>query len=179
MAKDEADAGKPEPRKPRVRYYRLRNQLREKAAGLGAGGGSVQISAQALAAAEAEFAKMSEDYPDWVQGHLKRLYDQHKVCVERPGLRHQHFKLINEIAHDMKGQGGTFGFPLISQFADSLYGFTRPREDYADAEVDLVKAHVDAMNAVVKGRIKGPGGAIGRQLSETLAKAIERYSKPA
>lgn len=175
MASGERGAGRP--RKARVRYYRLRNHLKEKAAGLGGTGGA-QISAQALAAAEAEFARMSEDYPDWVQGHLKRLYDQHRSCMERPEQRHQQFKQINEIAHDMKGQGGTFGFPLISQFADSLYGFTRPRDAYLDAEVDLVKAHVDAMNAVVKGRIKGPGGAIGQQLSETLAKAIERYAKP-
>jgi HPt (histidine-containing phosphotransfer) domain-containing protein len=175
MASAEGAGGAP---RKRVRYYRLRNQLKEKAAGLGAAGGAAQISAQALAAAEAEFARMSEDYPDWVQGHLQRLYEQHKACVERPELRHQHFKQLNEIAHDMKGQGGTFGFPLISQFADSLYGFTRPREEYANAEVDLVKAHIDAMNAVVKGRIKGPGGAIGQQLSETLAKAIERYARP-
>lgn len=53
MAKGDVEPGKPAPSKQRVRYYRIRNHLKEKAAGLGAGGGQVQISPQALAAAEA------------------------------------------------------------------------------------------------------------------------------
>jgi hypothetical protein len=34
------------------------------------------------------------------------------------------FKRINEIAHDMRGQGGTFGYPLVTTVAGSLYTFT-------------------------------------------------------
>ena len=168
---------KQETRKFAVRYYRFRNALKEKALGGQVPSGPGAISEEALAAAQAEFEKMAEDYPDWVQSVLTRLHEQHSRCVDTPELRHQSFKRINEIAHDMKGQGGTFGYDLISSFAVSLYEFTHPRETYEDAVVELVKSHMDAMKAVIAGRVKGDGGAIGVELSATLHKAIEKYQK--
>ncbi len=162
-------------RKPKVRIYRLPNRLRQKAAP-GGGKGPGELSLDVLKAAEAEFEKMAEDYPDWVQGHIRKLYDHHGRCVDSPKSRRQHFKDLNELAHDLKGQGGTFGYPLISDFGESLFECTRSRDDYLDEHVEIVKAHVDAMNAVVKGRINGDGGEVGTELKATLARAIEKFS---
>lgn len=170
----EADRNE-QPRKFSVRYYRFRNGLKEKALGGQVPSGPGSISEEALAAAEEQFEKMAEDYPDWVQGVLTRLHEQHSRCVDTPDHRHQCFKRLNEIAHDMKGQGGTFGYNLISSFAVSLYEFTRPRETYSDSVVELVKAHVDAMKAVITGRVKGDGGEVGGELTKTLQQAIEKF----
>lgn len=171
----EATAQDDKPRKPMVRYYRFRNALKEKALGGQVPSGAGAISEEALAAAQEQFEKMAEDYPDWVQSVLTRLHEQHSRCVDTPGLRHTCFKRLNEIAHDMKGQGGTFGFNLISSFAVSLYDFTRPRDSYSDEVVELVKSHIDAMKAVIVGRVKGDGGEVGKELTETLHKAIEKF----
>lgn len=171
----EAPAENSQPRKITVRYYRFRNSLKEKGLGGQVPSGPGSISEEALAAAQEQFEKMAEDYPDWVQSVLTRLHEQHSRCVDTPELRHQCFKRLNEIAHDMKGQGGTFGFNLISSFAVSLYDFTKPRDSYNDAVVELVKAHVDAMKAVIAGRIRGDGGEIGTELTQSLHKAIEKY----
>ncbi len=160
--------------KAKVRIYRLSNRLRQKANQ--GGGGAGEFSLEALKAAEAEFAKMAEDYPDWVQGHIRNLYDHHGRSVDTPEQRHQHFKALNEIAHDLKGQGGTFGYPLISYFGASLFDCTRPREGHLDEHVEIVKSHIDAMNAVVEGRVRGGGGEVGEELKATLAQAIEKYS---
>jgi chemotaxis protein histidine kinase CheA len=172
-------AAKPNaPRKVQVRYYRFRNALKEKASGgkAGAGSGKGTIAVAALQAAEAEFEKMAEDYPDWVGGNLPNLYQIHGRCVDTPEQRHQLFRKLHEAAHDLKGQGGTFGYDLISVFAESLYNFTYAAEEYSDNQVELVKAHIDAMKAVISGRIKGDGGDIGKELSQSLHKAIERYT---
>ena len=85
------------------------------------------------------------------------------------------FKEINVIAHDMKGQGGTFGYPLITTFGDSLFDFTGPNAGVTDSHVAVVKAHVDAMRATITGRIQGDGGEIGQQLKTMLAAAIKQY----
>ncbi|MBV1928729.1 MAG: hypothetical protein KUG81_04380 [Gammaproteobacteria bacterium] len=78
----------------------------------------------------------------------------------------------------MKGQGGTFGYPLITSFADSLYGFTIQRPDeIVDKQIELVKAHLDAMRAVIRGRVSGSGGEIGQSLRESLNQAIASYEK--
>lgn len=157
-----------------VRFYRFQNRLREKTAGLGVTGAT--IDPKALEEAEKAMQKQAEDYPDWVTTIINKLYEQHIRCVDTPENRPEYFVEINHIAHDMKGQGGTFGYPLISEFADSLYGFTQGKGERSDNEVELIKSHVDAMRAVIKGRVSGDGGEIGKQLSESLNQAIEKYT---
>jgi len=157
-----------------VRFYRFQNRLKEKTAGLAPGNAS--ISAEALEEAEQALGKMAEDYPDWVSGIIVKLKEQHGRCVDSPEMRRDCFEEINHMAHDMKGQGGTFGYPLITSFADSLYGFTvqRPGE-ITDNQVELVKSHLDAMRAVIKGRVSGDGGEIGKKLTDSLNQAIEKH----
>ncbi len=156
-----------------VRFYRFKNRLKEKTAGLAPG--KVGISSEALEAAEKALSKMAEDYPDWVSGLIVKLQEQHGRCVDTPEGRRDCFEEISHIAHDMKGQGGTFGYPLITTISDSLYGFTYSRDDISDNQVELVKAHLDAMRAVIRGRVSGSGGEIGEKLIEGLNEAITKY----
>ena len=57
-----------------------------------------------------------------------------------------------------------------------MYGFTvkRPGE-ITDNHIELVKSHVDAMRAIIRGRVAGDGGEIGAKLSESLDEAIAKY----
>ena len=158
-----------------VRFYRFTNRLKEKTAGLAPG--AATISADALAEAEQALSKMSEDYPDWVQGLIVKLQEQHGRSVDTPEKRREFMEEISRIAHDMKGQGGTFGYPLITDFADSLYSLTQGRKEVSDNLVELVKSHVDAMRAVIRGRVSGDGGEIGKKLTQTLNEAIDKYSE--
>ena len=157
-----------------VRFYRFKNRLKEKTAGLAPG--NTSISKEAMEAAQQALSKMSEDYPDWVSGLIVKLQEQHSRCVDTPENRRELFEEINRIAHDMKGQGGTFGYPLITTFSDSLYGFTVKRPgDITDNQVELVKSHLDAMRAVIRGRVAGDGGEMGEELSKSLNEAIAKY----
>ncbi len=156
-----------------VRFYRFKNRLREKTAGLG--GGNSRISDEALQAAENALKKMAEDYPDWVSNLIVKLQEQHGRCVDTPETRRDSFEVINTISHDMKGQGGTFGYPLITDFADSLYALSTMKDNITDNKVELVKAHVDAMRAVIRGRVSGDGGETGARLVQSLAEAKEKY----
>lgn len=169
-------SGNKSQKKATVRFYRFRNKMREKAGGTNLATGPSSFARESFEAAEQEFEKAAEDYPDWVQGIITRLYEQHGRCVDTPESREPVFKTLSEIAHDLKGQGGTFGYNLISHFGASLYIATRPREDYEDSQVEIIKAHIDAMRAVIKGRIKGDGGDIGVELTKTLDAAIEKYT---
>ena len=168
-----ADPGKP----PQIRLYRLRNALREKAGGLGVAAGAGAIPTAALEKAEATFRKMAEDYPDWVSQYLQRLKDEFEAAgAKPPESRSPNFHRINQMAHELKGQGGTFGYPLISTFGKSLFNFTSTGAGTSDAHMEIIKSHVDAMQAVIKGRIAGNGGAIGAELVKTLERAIEKYT---
>ena len=86
------------------------------------------------------------------------------------------FKKINALAHDLKGQGGTFGYPLITSFADSLFQFTGAGARQTDNYVQIVQAHIDSIRAVVAGKIRGDGGQTGRELRLVLEGAIQKYA---
>jgi hypothetical protein len=56
--------------KIKVRYFRRRNRLKDRA-GAGQSGEPGKFAVAALEESEAELAKCAEDYPDWVQGQLR------------------------------------------------------------------------------------------------------------
>lgn len=158
----------------KVRFYRFRNALKEKLAG--ASGGAAVIDPAALEKATAALEKMGEDYPDWVMKHIEELREHHARCVDTPNDRNRRYGLIRDLAHDMKGQGGTFGYPLITTFATSLADFVGTRAGTGDNHIEIIKAHIDSMSAVIKERVKGQGGEIGKALTAGLKAAIERLT---
>jgi len=160
-----------------VRYYRIKNKLREKTLGLGTvDDDQIAFDDELMAKATAALEEMSEDYPDWVATLIKQLSDVHHRCVDTPEQRFQHFEQLHAIAHDMRGQGGTFGYPLISDFSDGLYDFTGVNAATTDKNIEIIKAHIDAMRVVIKSRIGGDGGDVGKQLKDGLKAAIKKYT---
>lgn len=166
-----------EGKKPvKVRLYRFKNKLLDKTAGLGKSDRTeIDLDPEALARAEEALAAMSEDYPDWVSSLIEKLYDQHRRAVDTPEERKPRFDTIALIAHDMKGQGGTFGYPLITDFAESLYGFTNHRRNIEDSHVEVVKAHIDSMRVIIMNRMSGDGGEDGKLLKQGLHQAIKKH----
>jgi hypothetical protein len=170
-----ADPGKPA---VKVRLYRFRNVLKDKTAGAGgAPGEALTIDPKAMESANAALEKMSEDYPDWVAKLVVDLREHLMRCIDTPADRLKHYAKIREIAHDMKGQGGTFGYPLITTFSSSLVDCVGPKSGTTDSHVEIIKSHIDSMSAVIKDRVKGNGGEIGKALSIGLKNAIEKHSK--
>jgi len=170
-----ADDGKA---KVKVRLYRFRNALKDKVGYIGVPGGDApRIDPAAMDKANAALEAMKEDYPDWVQKHIDDLRVHLARSVDTTGERMRRYGLMREIAHDMKGQGATFGYPLITSFATSLHDFVGPKAGTTDNHIEVIKSHIDAMAAVIKDRVKGNGGEIGQALTKGLQDAIERYSK--
>ena len=90
----------------------------------------------------------------------------------QPGDRRKQFEEINLLAHELRGQGGTFGYPLVTTFAKMLYDFTGPEGRQEDSAVEIVKAHVDALRVVIREKISGNGGQIGKELLNSLNDAV-------
>jgi chemotaxis protein histidine kinase CheA len=161
--------------KPKVHIWRLRNRLKDRA--LLGGGGTGTFDTTALDTAQEQFEQMSEEYVDWVidtftelSGIINELADM-PIEKRLPG-----WERICRISHELKGQGGTFGYPLISVVAKSLQECTRPKTPMGDNNVKILRAHADAMQAVIKERIAGDGGAIGKALLDGLKEAISKHN---
>ncbi|MDA1089482.1 MAG: response regulator [Proteobacteria bacterium] len=156
-----------------VWYFRLPNNLKEKAGGAGFKG-AAEIPLDLLEQAEEQLERAALDFTTWAQGYLAKLAEHCAKALEAEteGGRGQYFQQINLLALELRGQGGTFGYPLISTFGKMLYDATGEgcRED--DNAVGIVKAHIDAMRAVLREKVAGDGGQIGRTLLASLKKAI-------
>ena len=111
--------------------------------------GKAQPSAEDLQAvhrAEAAIASLATEYVDVVDGDLANLQAAADGLVSEPQNREAHLKRIFAIAHDMKGQGGSFGYPLITTIesytlmANFYYDFGNFRGfiPYAGAGIGLV-----------------------------------------
>ena len=165
---------------PRVRFFRMRNRLGAKV-GVGGAPGSEpgEVSQESLARAFDEMKKAEEDYLDWVRESLTELDTELKNAWEATGKeRSKPFHKIGRIAHELKGQGGTFGCPLITTFGEMLNEFTKADVKIGDNVLEIVKAHIDVMRAVINDRIAGKGGQIGEELKIGLDMAIKKYSSP-
>lgn len=137
------------------------------------------VDEAALARAEQAIAAMAEDYIVWAEEDIKKL----KVAVadvraQAPDDRKDTVDAVFGLAHDMKGQGGSFGFPLITAVANQMCRFIENSEDstFTDAHVNILAVHADALNLILSKKIKGDGGRAGDDLLSGLQAVIDKIA---
>ncbi len=127
-----------------------------------------QAILRALNAAE----DLIDNYQGWAVDDLTALWKAYEES--RNGGSPRQIQKMFEIAHAIRGEGGSFGFQLISTIGDSLCKFLEGRKKLAGAESEVVKVHILAMRAVFKQDLKGPQPAMERELRQLLALLRER-----
>jgi chemotaxis protein histidine kinase CheA len=148
------------------------NTLRKKVGPMGPGG----VDTEMLARAEEIVAGLSDTYIEWVQEDLATLDEAFRALREDgadAGARERMFRT----AHDVKGQGGSFGYDLVTVIGNSLCRFLEQRERLSPAEVDVVRVHLDSLKLVVANRIEGDGGKEGDKLLKGLDLVVAKVSK--
>jgi len=165
----------PKAKKSGVWYFRLPNMLRDKAGGR-VGGGRGEFAAHMLEQAEEELREAEVQYGEVARQYLERLHQACDRALAEPDRRADHFRAVHALAHELRGQGTTFGFPLLTSLAKSLYHYTGAGARLDDNAATIVKHHADAMRAVVTHNITGDGGEIGHELVRTLEESVERFS---
>ncbi len=128
-----------------------------------------------LARAEAAVADLAKDYPRWALADVAKARAALAAAIEGPKARASHVEALFRVGHDLKGQGTSFGYPLITRIGHSLCTLTRDRAlEYEDKHLELAKAHLDAIDLVLTKGIKGEGGKIGADL---IAKFEQRVAE--
>ena len=132
-------------------------------------GGPGAVDLDALARAEEVIANLADDYLDWVREDFVRLEAAYDVLVSGEGDDAANLEALFQIAHDMKGQGGSFGYDLMTAIGDHMCRLLEKVDKAGPLEVQMIRLHIDAMRVVITKELKGDGGAEGRQLMMGLA----------
>jgi hypothetical protein len=132
------------------------------------------LDAAAIAKAEAALKSLSSQFAQWLQDELAKL-DAARANVHAAGLTHETGEQLYTHAHDLKGLGATYEFPIVTRLAGSLCKLIDSDPSRAKAPLKLVDAHIDAIKAAVRDNIRDDKNPLGRVLAEELERQVAVY----
>lgn len=147
------------------------NSLRQK---IGGDTGPIKIDSETMEQAQSVIDKHAESYVETVQAEIQTLTETFKQAEDDPAGRAAHLESVADQVHEIRGMGGTYDFPLITKIGSSLYDFCQSAEG-TPSQMEVIKAHIDALRVIVSQNIKGDGGTVGEQLLTGLRTAASKH----
>ena len=129
-----------------------------------------------LAKANATIDKMTQDFPNWASKDVDKL-DALLAQVASGDADPAMIKDVYKLAHDMRGQGGSFGYPVVTGVAGSFCKFVNSLDEIDQGAIEILQAHVKALRAVLQNKIAGDGGPVGAKIQDGLDRAVARYNE--
>lgn len=135
------------------------------------------IDAAAIAKAEAALKSLSGNFSEWMQDELAKL-EAARQTIRVSGLNAETAEGLYFRAHDLKGLGATYEFPLVTRIAASLCKLIDDPDTRQSAPMFLVDAHIDAIRAAVRDDIKTDTHPVGKILITELERRVAEISPP-
>ena len=127
-----------------------------------------------VARAEQALASLSGEFNDWMRIECDRLSNAHAAIV-RDGLNGENREELFRAAHDIKGGAATFGFPTAAAAAESLCRIIEHAPDLAQVPGELIKHHVNAIQAIYREQSKINAIGMADELSKKLRGVADEY----
>lgn len=156
--------------KPTVQVIQTPNVLKLKVGGKFGG-----IDAAAIAKAEATLKSLSGNFAQWMNDELAKLEDA-RARIHTEGLTALSVEQLYMRAHDLKGLGATYEFPIVTRIAGSLCKLIDDEEKRLAAPLVLIDAHINAIKAAVRSDIRDDTHPVGRKLAEELEGQVKAFA---
>lgn len=85
--------------------------------------------------------------------------------------RARYYEWIRDLALELKGQGGLFGYPLVTLYADSLKNLCDGLTNPSYRLHAIIGLNIDALGIIIRRRISGPGSVLERRVAEAFREA--------
>ncbi|HEY3695268.1 MAG TPA: Hpt domain-containing protein [Phenylobacterium sp.] len=135
------------------------------------GGRFGAIDPSAIAKAEAALKSLSGNFAQWLQDEVSKL-EQARQRVRAEGSTPETLESLYLRAHDLKGLGATYEFPLITRIAASLCKLIDDKEKRTGASMALIDAHIDGIKAAIRDDIKTDDHPVGKVLVTELERRV-------
>lgn len=141
------------------------------------------LDPEAVARAEAIVASMRDKFLDWLrttEGALKmhlEILDSDESTTESK-VQAGAVDAITGLAHEMRGLGGTFGYPLVTRVGATLEDHLEERTQATPADIHIIKEHIAAVGDMLSAFASDVDAAEERRLSD-VADRLEALTSAA
>ena len=139
------------------------------------GGGFGGIDANAIAKAEEALKAMSAQFGQWLQDEIVKL-DAAQVAIREKGFTPETAEGLYFRAHDLKGLGATYEFPLITRLAGSLCRLVEEPSTRIAAPAALIDAHIAAIRASLRDNVRTDEDPTVKALAAGLEASVIRFA---
>lgn len=105
---------------------------------------------------------------------LKSALDQLLAEIDN---QDDHLHRIFEIVHDLRGEAGSFGYPLVTRVGASLCRYIDKIKPMDGKNLRVVRVHVDALRALVRTNAKGAGPRIAQEIAQALELVVQIHTE--
>ena len=133
------------------------------------------INSDMIKRAEKAVEELARQYSGWAAEDIVKLRGILAEAEKDAANIEARLQEIHRIAHDMRGQGSTFGFPLVTHIAASLCSYLKMPDD-DDAAINITRAHVDALDTVIANKVTDETGAAATEILDALKASTDRLS---
>ncbi len=109
---------------------------------------------------------LSKEYEKWSAADLERLTQAYDEALYAPSERQ--CQLIQEdifrAAHDMKGQGATFNYGLITDIANHLCRYIEHQTVFQEKQLNDIGLHITFLREILEKKMTGDGGERGIEM---------------
>lgn len=146
---------------------------------------SLDERTELLARAENALHKLRTQFIDWMHEETDNLAHAYAAWQgEDPNAQNWEKRLaLFRVAHDIKGQAATLGYPIVGQIATSLCYLLRPDAVPDNVAMTLAERHVSAIKAAVREEARGDdhpvAGILAAELENLVTQTIEEQVRPA
>ncbi len=122
---------------------------------------------------------MSGSFQQWREDEVGKLQTR-RLGASAARRYDDSLEALMLAAHDLKGLGGTYDYPLVTQLAASLCRLIDSDEGKAAVRAGpaLLTGHIDAIRAAVRDGIKTDKHPIGSTVLRTLEARVDALGLP-
>ena len=120
----------------------------------------LNLDADVVARAEAALKALSAQFSQWLQDEIDKM-DAARARVTDEGLSGPAGEALYTRAHDLKGLGGTYEFPIVTRAAGSMCRVIDSPAARAAAPLSLVDAHIAGIKAMIRDDIREDSDPVG------------------
>ncbi len=119
---------------------------------------------------------LAGQFSAWLDEEIAKL-EAARTAVKTEGATVETVDTLFTRAHDLKGLGATYDFPIVTRMAGSVCKLLDDPVRRLAAPMFLVDAHIDAIKAAVRDNIRDDAHPVGKILAEELERRVAKHLK--